>query len=153
VSEESLKEGDSVVAGGSTFVVHLAEKATAAVQDKAAMTRTAPTPIMPAAQTRLDRAPLAPAAVPPAGFSRRQSTVIGALYSTGECVFAVLDSTRVSRIPAFLEASGERFLPLDLSGRTPVFVASPGNDSRLLDVLIKDGWGHGWCSYFTARTG
>src|SRR5712691_2652790 len=75
VAEESLKEGDSVVAGGSTFVVHLAEKASAAAQDRASMTRTAPTPIMPAAQTRLDRAPLAP--VPPSvGFSRGQTSLV-----------------------------------------------------------------------------
>jgi len=160
VAEETLKEGDSVMAGGSTFVVHLAEKSSpaAAAQDRPGMTRTAPTPIManvaPAAQTRLDRAPLAPAPAPAkGGFSRGQIALVNALYSSGESVLAVMDASRDSRIPAFLEASGERFLPLDLSGRISVFVASPAPDSRLLDVLIKDGWGHGWCSYFTARTG
>ena len=154
VAEETLKEGDSVMAGGSTFVVHLA--AAAASQDKAAnvMTRTAPTPIAPAAQTRLDYSPKASSpAVANAGFSRGQITLLNALYGAGETVFAVLDAARDSRIPAFLEASGERFIPLDPSGRTQVFIASPEADSRLLDVLIKDGWGHGWCSYFTARTG
>jgi pSer/pThr/pTyr-binding forkhead associated (FHA) protein len=154
VTEETLQEGDSVMAGGSTFVVHLSENSLPGWQDKPALTRTAQTPILPAAQTRLDRAPLAPGPAPVnAGFSRGQMALVNALYSSGESVFTVLDATRDSRIPAFLEASGERFLPLDLSGRTPVFVASPGPESRLLDVLIKDGWGHNWCSYFTARTG
>jgi hypothetical protein len=154
VTEETLKDGDSLMAGGSTFVIHLSEKAAAAAQDPA-MTRTAPTPIIiPAAQTRVDRAPLPAGPAPVStGFSRGQIALVNALYSSGESVFAVLDAARDSRIPAFLEASGERYLPLDPSGRTPVFIASPGPASRLLDVLVKDGWGHGWCSYFTARTG
>jgi pSer/pThr/pTyr-binding forkhead associated (FHA) protein len=152
VAEETLKEGDSVMAGGSTFVVHLAETAPPITQDRPALARTAPTPIMTVAQTRIDRPSLVAGPAPvTAGFSRGQLALINALYSAGESVFAVLDAARDSRIPAFLEASGELFAPLDASGRTPVFVAAPAPDSRLLDVLVKDGWGHGWCSYFTAR--
>src|SRR5260370_9926478 len=52
VTEETLKEGDSVMAGGSTFTVHLSEAAAPAHVQVPAMTRTAPTPIMPAVQTR-----------------------------------------------------------------------------------------------------
>ncbi len=150
VSEETLQEGDSVMAGGSTFTVHLSEAATPAQGHAAAMTRTAPTPVMTVAQTRVER-PTTGVALTREGFSRGQSVLLNALYGAGESVLAVMDAVRDSRIPAFLDASGERFVPLDPSGRAQVFVAALGPDSRLLDVLVKDGWGHGWCSYFTTR--
>src|SRR5712691_11883030 len=41
VTEETLKEGDSVMAGGSTFVVHLPETAADVKPDQPAMARTA----------------------------------------------------------------------------------------------------------------
>jgi hypothetical protein len=56
----------------------------------------------------------------------------------------ILDASRDSRIPAFLDASGEQYRPLDPSMRSMVFVVAPTPQGRLLDVLIKDGWGHGW---------
>ena len=51
---------------------------------------------------------------------------------------------RDSRIQAFLDASGERYQALDPSARVQVYVVAPAPQGRLLDVLIKDGWGHGW---------
>jgi hypothetical protein len=153
ISEEILEEGDSVTAGGSTFRFHVdhAPVLLAETQQHGGLLmHTAPTPVMSVAQTRLDRAPLAAGTAPArTGYSRGQIVLLNALYGTGESVFAVMDAARDSRIPAFLEASGELFIPLDPSGRSQVFVAQPGAESRLLDVLIKDGWGHGWCSYFT----
>jgi len=59
-------------------------------------------------------------------------------------VYAVLDAMRDSRIQAFLDASGERYQALDPSARVQVYVVAPAPQGRLLDVLIKDGWGHGW---------
>ena len=157
VAEEVLREGDSVMAGGSTFVVHLIDGAPQLVetqQTPGSITRTAPNPVMTALQARGQRPSLAQTgAGGPTGFSRAQTVLLNGLYASGEAVFAVMDAAKDSRIPAFLEASGERFVHLDPSGRTQAFVAAPGPDSRLLDVLVKDGWGHGWCSYFTGRIG
>ena len=64
----------------------------------------------------------------------------------------MLDGSKDARIAAFLDAAGEPFLPIDPNGRVPIYVLEPSTQSRLLNVMIKDGWGHGWCSYFIAQS-
>ena len=155
ITEHVAQEGDSLTAGGSTFTIHLESAASGSpppIPTGTALGKTAQTPLYTAVQTIVDRpgsaATAAAATQPWPGFSRAQTVLLQTLFGTGAAVFAVVDATRDSRIPAFLDASGEPFLPIDPTGRAQAFVAAPAPHSRLLDVLIKDGWGRGWCSYF-----
>ena len=79
--------------------------------------------------------------------------MLDALYSPGEEVFAVVDASRDSRIPAFLDAAGELYTPLESSKGAAAFVVALPVNSRLVHVLIKDGWGRGWGFYATSRAG
>jgi hypothetical protein len=84
------------------------------------------------------------------GFTRPQEILLNILFrSEAEPVFAVLDGSRDSRIPAFLDASGEPYTVLDPLGRAPAFIVALRSQARLLDVLIKDGWGRNWGFYCT----
>ena len=141
VTEQVVQEGDSVVAGGSTFVIHvdLLPSITGVGITRAA---TAPTPLA----TKVMSEP-----APQSGcYSPAETALLDALYAPGEEVFAVVDASRDSRIPAFLDAAGDPYTSLDASGRTAYVVALPA-DSRLVHVLIKDGWGRGWGFYGTSR--
>jgi FHA domain/Domain of unknown function (DUF4123) len=149
ITEHVVKDGDSVAAGGSTFSVRIdlsgaapqpvrpPAARTLKLPDFGAVESTGPTP-MP------DDSPTWP------GFSRGQSVLLNTLYREGEPVFAVLDAIRDARIPAFLDASGEKYARVDDENpASPYLVLVPGR-SRLLDVLVKDGWNHGWGFYFAA---
>jgi hypothetical protein len=149
ITEHVVIDGDSVAAGGSTFSVRIDLSGTApqpvrppasrtlTLPEFGAVERTGPTP-MP------DDSPTWP------GFSRGQSVLLNTLYRDGEAVFAVLDAIRDARIPAFLDASGEQYARVDDENPvSPYLVLVPGR-SRLLDVLVKDGWNHGWGFYFAA---
>ena len=149
VTEIIVTDGDSVVAGGSTFLVHF--EAAAAPTLIAARAATAAYPF-PDPGTRIRAIPV-PASAPAFqwnGFSPSQCLLLSALFRETENVFAVVDSSRDARIPAFLEASGERFVPLDDSASRPAYAVSLPRQSRLLDVLVKDGWGRGWGFYCEA---
>jgi hypothetical protein len=83
------------------------------------------------------------------GFNPSQALLLDALFGTNEPVYAVLDANRDSLIRAFVEASGERHFPLTeamVQGRpiVGVYLIGVNRGSRLLDVLVKDGWGKGW---------
>ena len=84
------------------------------------------------------------------GFRAPQSVLLNALYREGESVYAVLDAVRDARIPAFLDASGERYARVDEENPASPFLVLLPPQSRLLDVLVKDGWNHGWGFYLTA---
>lgn len=155
VSDTQVREGDSVAAGASTFAVRI-EMAAAAGMDTGRMptAKTAITTPYLAGTTRMDVStvtPAAPGAWP--GFSNAQSVLLNSLYQEGEPVYALLDAARDSRIPAFLDASGELFTMLDDTGesRSSAFLVLVPPHARLLDVLIKDGWGRGWGFYLTTR--
>ncbi|MDP9113652.1 MAG: FHA domain-containing protein [Acidobacteriota bacterium] len=150
VTEHTVQDGDSVAAGGSTFSVRID------LSGKAAPQATRP----PAARTLKlpefgpveSSGPMPMPGDSPSwpGFSRGQSVLLNALYREGEAVYAVLDAIRDARIPAFLDASGEKYARIDEENpASPYLVLVPGQ-SRLLDVLIKDGWNHGWGFYFAA---
>jgi hypothetical protein len=177
ITEQLVSEGDSLAAGESTFTIHLDPITPAApAEGGRGGTATTPTfdgsQASPQSVSRRSLREVPPEGTHPAGpqgpgrrtgtvslpgpsaggtwpgFSRGQSMLLRALYQSPQTtVYAVLDAMRDSRIQAFLDASGERYLPLDPSGRVQVYVVAPASNGRLLDVLIKDGWGRGW-GYF-----
>jgi hypothetical protein len=154
ITEVIVREGDSVLAGESTFTVHL-DMSAAAAQSAPAGSRTAtvPTLVSDMNRTRLDRTSASTGSKPTwDGFSRSQTALLHALYHSGEPVYAVLDASRDARIPAFLEASGVPYQSLGIEDRILAYVVSLPPGARLLDVLVKDGWGHGWGFYFISRS-
>jgi len=138
-----------VAAGGSTFSVRIDLSGSAPQPVRPPAARTLTLPEFGAVETTgptpmPDDSPTWP------GFSRGQSVLLNTLYRDGEAVFAVLDAIRDARIPAFLDASGEMYARVDDENpASPYLVLVPGR-SRLLDVLVKDGWNHGWGFYFAA---
>jgi hypothetical protein len=153
VTDEVLREGDSVTAGGSTFTVHL-DASTTGDQAAPAIARadTLPTEPIPAGTSQLSRDALALLLQENVwrGFTRGQSVLLTSLFRPGERVYAVLDPMRDSRIPAFVDASGEQFASLDDGVRVSAYIAALSPEGRLLDVLIKDGWSRGWGFYCTS---
>lgn len=139
ITDQLVREGDSVVAGGSTFRVHVDQlPAVTGV----GMPRVATAPISIASRTMAD------VAASQTGYSRAETALLSALYAPGEQVFAVVDASRDSRIPVFLDSGGEAHWPL---GEDSFLVTLPA-DSRLVHVLIKDGWGRGWGFYGTTKS-
>ncbi len=165
VDEALMKDSDTVAAGGSTFCVRF-EVPPAVVPNLNA------TQAISAVTARVSPPPnlrqTVGITVPSpgdfangerwAGFTQPQLALLSTLYrDPAESVFALLDASRESRIPAFLEASRERYLPVagNLPSHTrnmafPYVVQLPER-SRLLDIFVKDGWGHGWGIYLTSR--
>lgn len=150
ITEHIARHGDSVAAGGSTFLVHIESASPAQAP---AMTGPVPAPKssterLPRTRTGTDsRRDAGPTW---AGFSRAQSILLQALYRDREPVYALLDAIRDPRIPTFLDASGEQYQRVDESNPTSPFLALVPSQSQLLDVLIKDGWNHNWGFYFAA---
>ncbi len=152
VTDQVVQEGDSLVAGGSTFTVHI--DAMPPITGVGTRVATNPTVTFTQGATRADRtAPEFPPTPTPvwSGFSRPQSALLSALYGPGDKVFAILDATRDSRIPAFLDASGETYAAMDPTGRAQAYAVAVPQNARLLDVLVKDGWGRGWGFYGTSQ--
>ena len=140
ISEQVVQAGDSVVAGGSTFRIHI-ELLPDITRVETPSLKTAATPVSIATRTMAD----AP------GYSAAELALLNALYRPGEQVFAIIDVLRDSRLPAFLNASGEAREPLDAEG-SAFLVALPA-EAQLLHVLMKDGWGRGWGFYIASQTG
>jgi hypothetical protein len=148
ITDRILQEGDSIGAGGSTFIVHIDSSSPTPEPPRSMVT---PTLKMPG-PVGTEAAAAAPVRAKSnwAGFSHAQSILLDVLYREGESVYAVLDSVRDSRIPAFLDAAGEKYARMDEeNGASPYLVLLP-SESRLLDVLIKDGWHQGWGFYAPA---
>ena len=92
--------------------------------------------------------------VPPRwpGFNPGQATMLDALYAAPGNVFVYLNALREQLIQAFVEASGEQFLPLSqslIAGRvvTSSYLVGLPRNSRLHNVLLKEGWGKLWGVY------
>jgi pSer/pThr/pTyr-binding forkhead associated (FHA) protein len=89
------------------------------------------------------------------GFSPRHRTILSRLYGYGQPVFAVLDTTREDRLPAFLLAFGVQHVSLcqgesrEQKAGTP-YVALLPKESQLWPVLMKEGWGKNWGIYFNS---
>jgi pSer/pThr/pTyr-binding forkhead associated (FHA) protein len=150
ITDHIVKEGDSVGAGGSTFIVHVDLSRTP--REPARRATLPPTLQYPVPDGPESSRPSLKRDDSPtwAGFSRTQSLVLNALYRESETVYAVLDAIRDARIPAFLDASGEKYARIDEQNPASPFLVLVPPQSRLLDVLIKDGWNHGWGFYFAA---
>ncbi len=155
VTEIAVRDGDSITAGGSTFLIRLTIAPDPPVaQDEPSLETTAN---YTRRSIRIGQ-PAALAAVAAEagawpGFSASQSALLQAIFREGETICAVLDGSRDSRIPAFLDASGDAHAALETSGQVPAYVVSLSRKSRLLDVLVKDGWGRGWGFYCATRLG
>src|SRR6516164_10179 len=111
-SDLPLHEGDSLMAGGSTFTIHI-DMSEPEKRPQVSRANTQPTDSFPEITSRIDRGAYSDAPRPWQGFTRAQSVLLTALYRDGDNVFAVLDPQKDSRIPAFLDASGEMFATLD----------------------------------------
>ncbi len=144
ITDQVVQAGDSVVAGGSTFRIHL-DLLPDITGVGLPRVSTAPNPISMATQTMGDAGGRQP------GYSAAETALLSALYAPGEQVFAVVDASRDSRIPAFLDSSGEAYSPLGILGAAAAFLVALPADARLVHVLIKDGWGRGWGFYGTSK--
>lgn len=149
VTEQVVREGDSVVAGGSTFLVHVDEMPAITGVGLPRLS-TARTPLSTATQTIGPGASVEPRQ---SGYSTAEAALLSVLYASGEQVFAILDASRDSRIPAFLDAAGETYSCLDPTRRAAVFLVALPAGARLVHVLIKDGWSRGWGFYGTSPAG
>jgi hypothetical protein len=148
ITDRIVHEGDSLGAGGSTFIVHIDSSSPTPESPRVTFAPTLKLP-GPVGWEPVAPAPLLGQSDWP-GFSRSQSVLLNLLYREGESVYAVLDAVRDARIPAFLDASGEKHALLDDENRASPFLVLLPPQSRLLDVLIKDGWNHGWGFYLAA---
>ena len=153
VSENVLREGDSLTAGGSTFTIHI-DAVGQPQREPSSRSSTLPTDSFPGT-SRINRADLGLGSDTSnwPGFTRAQSVLLASLYRGGETVFSVLDPLRDARIPAFLDASGEQFVPLDDGVRVAAYVVQLPPHARLLDVLVKDGSSRGWGCYCSSGAG
>jgi gamma-glutamylcyclotransferase (GGCT)/AIG2-like uncharacterized protein YtfP len=152
-SEAVLREGDSLTAGGSTFAIRIDESGQPS-KEPSPRVSTMPTETVQGT-SKISRAELGLVSESNAwpGFTRGQSVLLASLYKDRENVLAVLDPLRDARIPAFLDASGEQFIPLDDGLRVAAYVVQLPPHARLLDVLIKDGWSRGWGFYCMSSGG
>jgi hypothetical protein len=165
VTESEVKEGDSIAAGGTTFTVHVESTVKAAGSlPSDALTADGPPKIPTLRFAASEGAPSAAVSPTPSsvtttasaagawrGFSPGQVVLLDAVYRENIPVFAFLDPIRDSRIPAFLDASGERYARVEETlAQSPYLVTLPP-EARLLDVLVKDGWGRGWGFCFTSN--
>jgi hypothetical protein len=149
-----IRNGDSIAAGSCTFSVQLDLATREAEPEPHAGHATLQFPVARHPFEQTIAVPIendVSAAWP--GFSRQQSVLLDTLYRPGDPVYALLDPVRDPRIPAFLDAAREQFARVDDTvASSPYLVALPAA-TRLLDVLLKDGWGHHWGFYFTSRDG
>jgi len=148
ITDRILQAGDSVGAGGSTFIVHIDSASPTPAPPRTTYAPTLKLP-GPAGLERPADAPLRDNADLPVGL-HPQPVLRNTLYREGDSVYAVMDAVRDPRIPAFLDASGDRYARLDEENVASPFLVLLPPQSRLLDVLIKDGWNRGWGFYFAA---
>ncbi len=162
IEEIEVTERDQVTAGGSTFSIRFEATAPAIERDlgKTMATRVfqvprstpsapIPQPVgIPVAASPRDRWP---------GFNSPQAVLLSTLYRDREPLYALVDPVHDNRLPAFVAASGEQYCSLseaqpdiELAQAMPLLVLLPPT-ARLLDVLIKDGWGKGWAVYIASH--
>ncbi len=147
ITEQVVREGDSVVAGGSTFRIHVDELPSITGVGFPRV-GTSAAPIAVAAQTLAGAGHLLGWNT---GYTPAETALLATLFGPGEQVYAILDASRDSRIRAFLESSGEKHLALDSPDGTLAFLVALPAEARLVHVLIKDGWGQGWGFYATSK--
>lgn len=146
-----VRDGDSIAAGSSTFSVQLDSPERDLEADLLAKIPTLQFPVSRLPFERTVSVPMDEDIAAWPGFSKSQSVLLDTLYGGGEPVFAVLDPVRDPRIPAFLDAAQEEYARVDDTVATSPYIVSLPPRTRLLDVLVKDGWGHLWGFYFSSR--
>lgn len=162
VTEAVLNEADTVVTGATTFTIRFDRSRPAEVESRPsvgmATVATATYPGLSRIEHTTLGAPQRHEPSPDAwpGFSRAQAVLLSTLFKDSETIYAVLDSYRENRVPAYLDASREQYAPLmenvqaiEMSRLNPYVVLVPAR-SRLIDVLVKDGWGKGWGIYLSS---
>jgi pSer/pThr/pTyr-binding forkhead associated (FHA) protein len=93
------------------------------------------------------------------GFAPRELKILKAMFDRREPVYAILDATKDMLVRAFVEACGEPAMPLtealiqNRSGIGSYLLSVPPTSTKLLDVLVKDGWGKGWGVYCSSGAG
>jgi hypothetical protein len=176
VSDQPLQSLDLIAAGSSKFRLHLEE----AVQDFS-KTSTIPSPLLfenTIEQSSIPKPPPLPMPPPlplpghghtplppppPANpwqqFGPRELRILDTLFATGEPVYAILDATKDMLVRAFVEACGEPVVALtetligNRAGIGCYLVAIPKTSVKLLDFLVKDGWGKNWGVYCSSQAG
>lgn len=159
---------DLVAAGSSKFRVFIEQEDPAASAGLMSSTSTMPRSSFPPPPPALDQTQVGDhnfggatrvispidVQVPPrwTGFSPAQTAVLDALYAASGNVYIYLNALRDPLIQAFVDASGEQFLPLSQSlnaGRvaTSSYLVALPQTSRLHNVLLKEGWGRLWGVY------
>jgi hypothetical protein len=128
VQSAVLDDGNTVVAGGTTFLVRFGPEE-AVVPSPAA----APNPVV----------------IP-------QERLLSLLRCDFQPLFAVLDAARDPKILALLMQYQEEYVSLyeGAAGAKLVefapYLVRLEQDSRLLEVLVKEGWGNSWGVYLTS---
>lgn len=179
ITEQPINALDLVAAGSSKFRLHL--EAVEEVDFSKTSTIPAqpyfeapvappqpppmppPPPVSPLAMPPPMPPPLPPqpaaAADPWQHFAPRDLAILQSLFSSGEPVYAILDATKDMLVRAFVEACGEPSVPLtetliqNRPGIGSYLLSVPPTATKLLDVLVKDGWGKGWGVYCTSSAG
>jgi pSer/pThr/pTyr-binding forkhead associated (FHA) protein len=143
VDEAAVGNGDTIVAGRTTFSVRLEEAASAAPTPVPAPASAPPAPAPVRAA-----APVGPPPVPPQDLGRLLRTL-------PEPLFALLDAARDPRVLEVLRASRDEYQSLyegakgaELADFAPYLVRLPPQ-SALLEVLVRQGWGRSWGVYLT----
>ena len=156
---------DLIAAGSSKFRLHIEEEDPAAAAGLLSRTSTMPRnspqsfdqtqvsdPMLSFAATRVINPTMVETPQRWAGFSQPQAIMLDALYAAQDNVYVYLNALREQLIQAFVEASGEQFLPLSqtlVAGRvmTSTYLVALPRQSRLHNVLMKEGWGKLWGVY------
>jgi pSer/pThr/pTyr-binding forkhead associated (FHA) protein len=146
VSECALRDGDEIVAGRTTFAVHLESDAPANALPLVSRAEAQPV-AMPSA---LPVAPVTEAAMSP--YARR---LLEILRAESHPLFALLDAARDGRVLELLHNSEEKFQSLyegekgdELAAFAP-YLVSLSTGSNLLNSLVAEGWGNSWGVYLT----
>jgi pSer/pThr/pTyr-binding forkhead associated (FHA) protein len=133
VKQELLKDGDTIVAGATVFAVRAeVEKALLAPTSVGAIPQGDETTEVP------------------------QDRVLALLRNDYQPLYAVLDAARDTRILALVLQYKEEFRSLyeGIQGgklaQVAPYLVRLGKDSRLLEALVKEGWGKSWGVYLTS---
>lgn len=147
VRECALRDGDEIVAGHTTFAVHLETDAPPLILSAEAE-RTAAQP--DATPSALSLAPVTEEAMPP--YARR---LLEILRAEPEPLFALLDAARDARALELLRGSVDEYQSLyegekgkELDDYAPYLVSLPP-ESGLLATLAREGFGRSWGLFLT----
>lgn len=163
ITDQPLSALDLIAAGSSKFRLHVE----APLQDFS-KTSTIPAGQYFDATIEQSRAPVPPP-LPPAmhsanldpwqHFGPRELQILHTLFADGQPVYAILDATKDMLVRAFVEACGEPVVPLTetlVGNRAAIgcyLLSIPRTSVKLLDFLVRDGWGKNWGVYFNSAVG